>query len=272
MPLLANFYYISLRALAMGDSMAVEFAQQAHFNVLRFEASCMNPSQQVTYRTPAPRSSTWEFLSIDDHLTLQLVSRSAWRASQPLRDSAIFESAEGAYKRVGLVQHPRKRRREETHGIYLGAEVDGVLGLVGAPRARVLVLMLLTTIIARKGVCSASLLASLVGLWIHVLMFRRPVMAILSQSFTDARREPADEVFSLHRDTLNELLALSALGPLIQTDLRVSYVDKLFAMDASPDGAGLVEADLPNSVVKELWRFSEQRGFYTAWRVLRRRA
>eukprot|EP00439_Symbiodinium_sp_Y106_P019028 s5802_g2.t1 len=246
----------------MGDSMAVEFAQQAHFNVLRFEASCMNPSQQVTYRTPVPRSSTWEFLSIDDHLT-QLISRSAWRASQPLRDSEIFESAEGAYKRVRLVQHPRKRRREETRGVYLGAEVDGVLGLVGAPRARVLVLMLLTTIIARKGVCSASLLASLVGLWIHVLMFRRPVMALLSQSFADARREPADEIFPLHRNTVNELLALSALGPLIQTDLRVSYVDKLFAMDASPDGAGLVEADLPSSVVKELWRFSEQRGFYT---------
>ncbi|CAE7283466.1 hypothetical protein AK812_SmicGene31313 [Symbiodinium microadriaticum] len=154
-------------------------------------------------------------------------------------------------------------RRDELRGVYLGAEADGETGIVGAPRCRVIVLVVLTALIARKGVASSSLLASVLGLWVHVLMFRRPVLALLNRSFLDSRREPVDRVMPLHRDTVNELLALSMLGPALQTDLRVSYTEKLFAMDASPDGAGLVEAPLPESVVKELWRFSEQRGFYT---------
>ena len=259
----SDHYYVSLRALAMGDCMAVEFAQQSHFNVLRFVAYCMRPSQQVTYRSPAPRSATWEFLSIDDHLTAQVVSRAAWRSGQADRDTSIFAASEVAYKSVGLVQHPRKRRRDELRGVYLGAEADGETGIVGAPRCRIIVLMVLTALVARKGVASSSLLASILGLWVHVFMFRRPVLALLNQSFLDSRREPLDQIMPLHRDTVNELLALSVLGPVLQTDLRVSYTERLFAMDASPDGAGLVEATLPESVVKELWRFSEQHGFYT---------
>ena len=34
-------------------------------------------------------------------------------------------------------------------------------------------------------------------------------------------------------------------------------------MDASLDGAGLCSAPLSGNVVKELWRFSEHKGFYT---------
>ena len=34
-------------------------------------------------------------------------------------------------------------------------------------------------------------------------------------------------------------------------------------MDASPDGPGLCAAALPQETVKELWRYSEQKGFYT---------
>ena len=34
-------------------------------------------------------------------------------------------------------------------------------------------------------------------------------------------------------------------------------------MDASPTGAGLCAATLPRDAVKELWRYSEQKGFYT---------
>ena len=54
----------------------------------------------------------------------------------------------------------------------------------------------------------------------------------------------------LGRDTLNELQALVRLAPLAQTDLRAEYSPQVFAMDASPYGAGIVAADV-------------QRGFYT---------
>ncbi|CAE7804761.1 unnamed protein product [Symbiodinium microadriaticum] len=53
------------------------------------------------------------------------------------------------------------------------------------------------------------------------------------------------------------------MGPLIQADLRAGYPDKVFCMDASPSGAGICCAALPGHVVKELWRHTEQKGFYT---------
>ena len=162
-----------------------------------------------------------------------------------------------------MVQHPKIRRRYETTGTYLGAEVDGVAGFVGAPRHRVAVLIVLTLIIARRGFASASLLSSVVGLWIHVLMFRRPALALLNSVFADASSTPAHKVFRLARQSVNELLAVAVLAPLLTSDIRASFCPFLFCMDASPDGAGLCSAPLPASAIRELWRFSEQKGFYT---------
>ena len=48
---------ISLAALAMGDSWAVEFAQQSHHNVLRILGGSMLEHQRVAYRKPFPRSA-----------------------------------------------------------------------------------------------------------------------------------------------------------------------------------------------------------------------
>ena len=255
--------YIALGALAMGDCGAVEYAQQSHFNVLLSLGNCMRPNEFVAYRRAFPRSSCLEFLSIDDHMTAQVCSKTQLKLQSPLRDTAIFKCSDAAYPAVGLVSHPGKRKRNTTAGVFLGAELDGIEGIVSAPRHRIGVLMKITSLIARRACASASLLASVLGLWVHALLFRRPVFAVLSQVFVDARRVPANEVFTLHRDSVNELFSLCALAPLLQADLRTTYPGALFAMDASPTGAGLCSAVLPPHVVQELWRHSEQKGFYT---------
>ena len=255
--------YLALNALAMGDCGAVEYAQQAHFNVLASLGGSMRPTEFVAYRRVFPRSDCMEFLSIDDHMTAQVCSRSQLRTRAALRDTEIFAAADSSYPLVGLVPHPGKRRRQVTSGTFLGADIDGLEGLVSAPRHRVGVLMKITALISRRGCCSPSLLASVLGLWIHVLLFRRPAFAILGSVFVDARRVPAHKVIQLQRDSVNELACLCAVGPLLQADLRAVYPSKLYAMDASPTGAGLCCADLPEHVVKELWRHTEQKGFYT---------
>ncbi|CAE7242286.1 unnamed protein product [Symbiodinium sp. CCMP2592] len=255
--------YLSLAALAMGDAMAVEIAQQSHYNVLATLAGSMRASEVAAYRMPYPRGDTAEYLAIDDHVVAQKVTRAELARGEPKRDSEIFSKAEGAYAEVGLVQHPRKRRRYQTSCICLGAEIDGIKGLVSAPRHRIAVLMTITAEVVRRGTCSGAFLASLLGLWIHVLMYRRPMLALLDCAFADSRRTPATSVFALSRNTLNELQALVILGPIVQTDMRVSFTPAAFCMDASPTGAGICAAPLPASVVAELWRHSEQKGYYT---------
>ena len=63
--------YLALNTLAMGDSMAVEFAQQAHYNVLSSLGNFFRFEEVVAYRKVFPRSRTLELLSIDDHMTAQ---------------------------------------------------------------------------------------------------------------------------------------------------------------------------------------------------------
>ena len=254
---------VALGALAMGDSWAVEFAQQSHHNVLRFLAGSMLEHQRVAYRRSFPRSDFLEWLSIDDHIGVQILSRAAFRASVRLRDTEVFERAEQAYSQVGLVQHKKKKQRNVTEGVFLGADVDGVKGLVSSPRPRIVVLMLCTALIAQRGSVTPRLLSCILGSWIHVLMFRRPVLSLLSHSFSEGRQCKQDEVFCLGREARNELLALCLMGPVCISDLRVDFASQVFCTDASPAGAGICVAEEDPAVVAELWRHSEQRGYYT---------
>ena len=254
---------IALSALAMGDSWAVEFAQQSHHNVLRFLAGSMLEHQRVAYRKPFPRSSFLEWLAIDDHIGVQVVTFDQFKLKTPLRDTEVFSRAEEAYKTVGLVQHPKKKQREATEGIFLGAEIDGVEGIVSSPRHRVGALMLCTVLVAKKGHTTPRLLSSLLGCWINVLMFRRPLFAILSHVFSAGVECKQDEVFKLDQQSRNELLALALLGPVCSTDLRVDVAPCVYSTDASPDGGGICVASEEPQVVGELWRHCEQRGYYT---------
>ena len=254
---------VALNALAMGDSWAVEFAQQSHHNVLRFLAGAMLEHQRVAYRKPFPRSRFLEWLSIDDHVGIQICSPQEFSAETPLRDTEVFSRSEDAYRTVGLVQHPKKKQRGVSEGIFLGAEINGDLGFVSAPRHRIGALTLCTLIVARRGTSSPRLLSALLGCWIHILMFRRPILAILSHSFAEGHGLPQDRVFCLSRECRNELLALCWLAPICITDIRVDVAPKIFCTDASPDGAGICVSDEDPVVVAELWRHSEQRGYYT---------
>ena len=194
--------------------MAVEIAQQSHWNVLAFRAGSMLSSEVVAYR-PFPRAQTAELLAIDGHVVCQKVPRRSSARSDAshsgtfgcrgaaLRDEIIFEKAERAYKDVGLIQHS---------ATLLGAEVDGEEGFVAAPRHRVGVLMMATAVITRKGACTPALLSTVLGLWVHIVMFRRPALALLDFAFKDARLAPRDKVRALSRETLNELLSLTLLA------------------------------------------------------------
>ena len=249
--------FIALACLAMGDSLAVEVAQAAHWEVLRTVAGCLLPGEVVAFRRTFPRSRFCEMLCVDDYVGIQLLTRSEAARSMPARDTEVFARSGAAYKQVHLQQRPSKcRRRLATGG-------DGDQGMVSAPRDRVLLLMLCTAELVRRGSSTPRLLGCLLGCWIHVALFRRPALCVLDSAFRDASRLPADQLIRLSRRARNELLGLSILGPLLQADLRVSWCSEIFCVDASPTGAGLCSASSTETAVKDLWRYTEQRGYYT---------
>ena len=255
--------YPALSTLAMGDSHAVEIAQGSHYALLQMEAGCMLESETLEYRKPVPRGDFFELLSIDDHIGVQRIWNDELSTHPPKRDTLVFESANAAYQKVGLVSHPGKQRRNETQGILLGADFDGIVGRVSAPRSRILLLGWITAQVCRKGTCTRQLLASIIGCWVHVILFRRPLLALVDALFREGLHLPQHKVFCLSSQARHELMSLVILGPCSQADLKVSFCPQLYSLDASPWGAGIVVADSTSQAMGEIWRHSEQKGFHT---------
>ena len=239
----------------MGDGLAVEIAQQSHFNLLPQLGDCMKEHEVVAYRRPIPRGPFYEFLTVDDHIGLQRLDKHVPFCDQQTRDVEVFT---GAYSQVGLVPHPGKRQRQVTSGTVLGAEIDGVKGVVSAPRGRVAMLMFVTSILVQQQRTTRRILQSL-----FVCLFRRPIFAVLDAVFNEGQNLHPDEVFHLSPQGINELSVLLVLGPVIQTDMRVGICPELFMMDASPSGGAICRTMLTALAIGKLWRHSEQRGCYT---------
>ena len=255
--------FLCLSTLAMGDGLAVEIAQQSHYNLLRQLGGCMDPKEVLAYRRAIPRGPFYELLTIDDHIGLQRVKKHLPLEQQNTRDLAVFEQANVAYTQVGLTAHPGKRQRQVTTAVVLGAEVDGIAGRVGAPRNRLTLLMFCTAVVVHKQHCTRKILQSLLGCWVHALLFRRCLFAVLESVYHEGQGLPSDTVFRLTAQSINELQSLLLLGPVAQCNLRTHVCPELFVMDASPYGGAICRADLGSAAVEQLWLHSEQRGYYT---------
>jgi len=175
----------------------------------------------------------------------------------------VFSKANEAYAKVGLVSHPGKQRRHQTKGTLLGADFDGERGRVSAPRDRLTLLVWISAIICRKGTCTYKLFASLLGCWIHALLFRRPLLSLVDALFKVGQGASPNTVICLSQHARHELYSLCILSCCIQADLRVKTCSKIFALDASPTGGGIVVAQSNETAVAELWRHSEQKGYHT---------
>ena len=254
---------IGLGTMAMGDALSVEVAQSAHTGLLQQTCGSMLGSEVLRYRAPVPRTSHVEALAIDDHISLQRLPLSAIGPEHHARDSQVFELSCSAYESVGLHRNVKKDKKGLTAGVVLGAELDGVAGVVSAPRDRVLALSFISSWIAHCGAASPELLDSLVGSWVHVLLFRRPLFCIIEALFREGAGFKRTEVFALSPQARNELFLLSFLGGLGQADLRAPYNPSLYALDASPWAGAICTTSVGCAAASELWRHAEQRGYYT---------
>ncbi|CAK8996317.1 Uncharacterized protein SCF082_LOCUS4736 [Durusdinium trenchii] len=104
-----------------------------------------------------------------------------------------------------------------------------------------------------------------VGLVLHEKKRKRGQTqgVILGADFDGGKGLPTNQPFCLSRQSRNELLLLAALGSTAQSDLRTTYSNKIYMTDASPTWGAVCQAPIEPAATAELWRHSEQRGFYT---------
>ena len=248
------------RSLPMGDKSATDFAELAHIGVLRTEGCGLLP-ELLSYRQPAPRGDVWEVVMVDDRVVVE----TAREGRRSARAAAMLGAGDRAYERAKLEPKAEKRFRDQSVFEAIGARVDGRRGWTSAKPAHILLATALTVELVRLGRCTGSLLATVVSLWVHILLFQRVGFVYMDHVFHEVsrRRSHQREARPLGGAPADELLTLAVLAPLWGTNLRAPVRDVLVCTDASggkrPWAAG-VGTRIPAGVARELWRHRVRRG------------
>ena len=255
--------------LSMGDHWAPAIAQVAHEQLLMASRALVK-EEHLVLGSPIPRSPSHHFsgVCIDDKLSLQVfpehVPANDDQVGSSCRDLQALAQADAAYSKVGLECHPKKRLRRADNFKAWGAHFDGNACLVGMDRTKLVMLSFLTALLAQKGVVSERLLQKVLGLWAFALQFRRPLFSLLHAAYHVGHPEGCPvSPFRMPRTLQVELWMLSVLGPLSITNLKAQVSPFVYATDASPDGAGIVCANVGQEVASELFRRADNRGFHT---------
>ena len=233
-----------LAALPMGDLNAVDYGQLAHMNVIRAHGG-MKDEHLLRYRAPVPRAGTWDGVIVDDHVVARQVPRAA-----AYRQSPEFSCAHAAYAAAGLTAKDSKKKRGVTTAEFWGAPVDGLAGRARARDDIIQRAVAFTIAVLQLGVATAEIWSSAVGLWTHVLLFRRVAFGLLGDVYDFHPRE--GDVLRRSARAREEMLWLLMFAPLFETDIRAPVATTVSATDASPWTCAVVEAEFSASVVKEL--------------------
>ena len=219
-----------------------------------------------------PDSSHLQGLVIDDFYAISIEPP----GSDPEASRAVksLEVAATAYAKYELLGSTEKDVRGAEVAKVAGIEIDSssrsrALGVVpaGAPRAKRLSLASLTLSVAALPSTTDTLHSCLMGGWTSVLIYRRPIMAVLSQAFRVYRADQLDpsrpKVLPLSRRVADELALCAALAPLAASDLAAPWDPVLYATDSSDSRAAIVSARIPEELSRALWRGSDRKGATT---------
>ncbi len=252
--------------LPMGDKNAVTFAQESHSNVIKAAGGQLD-SEVLIYGKPLPLAPRgfYEGLMVDDRLGLMKFDRSNWRARSAIEqgpDLETFTAANVLYAKVGLEAHSAKAKRREAVLKGWGAEIEGDVGLVGAPRNKLSVLMQLTMDVACFSVADFWLVQSLLGSWAFIFQFRRVLFSLFGEIYRVGPPEGGDESTPLRlpHDARVELQLAAILAPLSISDIRTPVDPFVYSCDASPLAAGACKAFVGSDVAAELWRRGDVQG------------
>eukprot|EP00435_Cladocopium_sp_Y103_P064764 s777_g26.t1 len=196
-----------------------------------------------------------------------------------LPGAAAVPVAKGKY-----LESPEKDILGSRHFKVVGAEIDasdrtksvGLTTVVAAPLQKRIALSVLTLRVAQLPCISSDLAARLTGNWTSVFMFRRCLTCLMNEIYKFASEDKSKnhEVFEMPRSTAQELVLSAIFSFLAISDVSVSYLDRLFATDASMRQGAVVSRPIMPDIAKVLWLGGDKKGAYTTldapFRELRR--
>ena len=220
---------------------------------------------------PLRSNSRAEGLVIDDFFAISFEDKNFTGMSQSEKS---YRLAEKTYDKAGLLGSPHKDlvgvQEGRIIGAYLNASdraVDRGMVTVAAPAKKRIALSYLSLQVAQLPMTSDSLHLCLIGGWVSLLGYRRPMMAILQDSFKVVDMLAFDRenprVVPLTRKVAGELVLLSVLAPLAVTDIAVPFSQDIYCTDASLEKGAILRAAVSKDVSEVLWKTSKTKGAYS---------
>ena len=267
----AGCIWPAFKSILQGDHCGVEIATSAHASLLESYGLLSHDPRLVATRC-LQSSNLLQGLVIDDYFAVSIEERGADNVHSQARK--CYDRAQEAYSKWGLLGSPAKDVTGENTGKVVGASINSSnqaldLGLcnVGAPAAKRMALSFITLACAQLAYTSDSLHLCLVGGWVAVLSFRRPLMSLLNKSFhlvDQCNFNPnSPKLVALSRRVANELVLLAVLAPLAISDLGAEYLDRIYCTDASIDKGAICSAPISKKLNQVLWRACRSKGSYS---------
>ena len=259
---------VSFGSLFQGDHLGVEFACDAHQNLL-LHYGLLNPTCRLTASQAILDDTVVEGLVIDDYFVV--AKHVLGEALKTCGGHERLVQAKAAYEEQNIYGSDDKDVWGEKVFKVVGAEIDARDELVrkgavlcGVPADKRMALASVSALVCSWPCTSDSLHPSIVGSLVSALMFRRPLMAILNEVFHVIPAHELDPLRpvlrKLPRKAAQEFALAAALCPIMVSNLAVDVDSKLYATDASNSMGGIASTEVPDHVARFLWRTADKKG------------
>lgn len=285
-----SLVHLAFASMGQGDHLGVEVATQCHREFL-ISQGLLSPSRELVSSEPWKGSCVLEGLVIDDFFAIS-IERCGLGPPKPQKSvlvpfpdpgefrrdggstsSDLISKATKCYDSAGLLGSPEKDVVGSRVAKVAGAELNsspelcsqGIVSLA-APAKKRMALSLVSLCLSSLEVTSDALHTCVIGGWISLLMFRRPLMSVLfhSHSLVDVNALDSDRprVIGLPRRVAQELTLLAILSPLMMSDLSAPIQKNLYASDSSDAKGAYVKTTLGDDMARFLWRSGSKKGGY----------
>ena len=250
--------YPVMRTLPMGLAHAVFLAHTAHLSVIRGAW----PSHTMSLSHPCLSLASPDQVIADGYIDDQFAI-----AVVPELPNSLISASVTALDRVHLDHSPSKFVLSSPD--TLTTELLGVTihqnGFITPTRDALHRVLVLTRFILERDSASAKEIERLVGLWLWLLLLRRPLISLLATSyvFIEAFKYTGLS-HRLPKPLVEELHILMDILPFLVIDLHSTFSPRVIATDASEKGAGVVDAPLPVGLARELHATRITHGWYTS--------
>lgn len=270
-PLLVDEVYVCFRALFQGDHVGVEVATSAHEHLLAAGGLLADEERVVSCR-PISDNSLCQGLVIDDYFAISREPRGC--PGEASRSYECFQKSQKIYASRHILGSPGKDVIAQKRSKVIGAEINSGdeaarngIATLGSPLSKRLSLSWLTLRSTQLSHTTDALHLCVVGGWTSMLLYRRPLMSVLarSHSLVDAcsTNSSNPRLVPLPRRVANELVVLSALAPLLVSDLAAPFSQEVFSTDASDVKGAITSTTVSPSLVQTIWKSGRSKGAYT---------